>query len=65
MTTVMTTVAAAAIHDLAAATTTAVVAEQAGRSLVLTANQGDADEREEHRSSQNDDTIHSRILQKA
>ena len=59
----MTTVATAAILLITTAATTAVVTEQCGRSLVFTAHKGDADEREKHRGSQNDDTIHSRILQ--
>jgi hypothetical protein len=66
MVTVMTTAAAAAVNvATAVVSATAVAAEQRGRSLVLTAHQGDADEREKHRGAQNDDTIHSRILQKA
>jgi mannose/fructose/N-acetylgalactosamine-specific phosphotransferase system component IIC len=66
MTTVMTvamTATTAAIDVATAVAATTVAAEQRGRRLVLTAHQGDADEREKHRSSKNDDTIHSRILQ--
>lgn len=55
---VMTATVATAAVNLTAATTTAMTTKQSGRSLVFTANKGDADEREKHRSSENDDTIH-------
>ena len=34
-----------------------------GRSLVLNAHQGDADQREKHRETENNDSIHPQILQ--
>jgi hypothetical protein len=52
----MTTVATAA--TIAAATT-----EQEGRSLLLTAHEGDSNQREKHRESKNNNTVHPRILQ--
>ena len=66
--TVMTTTAAAvatavsAVATIAAAAAAAVMTE--GHRLVVTAQQSDADDREKHRETQNNDTIHSQILQK-
>jgi hypothetical protein len=52
----MTTVATAAITGAAAATI--ATAEDEGRSLVLTAHQGDSNEREKHRETKNHNSIH-------
>ena len=45
----------------AAATTTAMTE---GHRLVVTAQEGDADDREENRETENNNTVHSQILQK-
>ena len=57
---VMTTVAATA---RAAAIAVAAATMTEGRSLVLTAHEGDSNQCEKDRNTQNDDTIHSQILQ--
>lgn len=46
-----------AIHDATAATA-AMAAEQAGVGLLLTAHEGDADDREENRDAKQHETIH-------
>ena len=48
---------------VAAAASAAAAAENEGRSLVLTAHQGDSDQREKHRETKNNNTVHPRILQ--
>ena len=58
-TVVVTTVAAAR----AAAIAVAAAAMTEGQSLVLTAHEGDSDQCEKDRNTQNDDTIHPQILQ--
>jgi hypothetical protein len=51
--------AMAAVTAVAAiATIAAVTTEDKGRSLVLTAHQGDTDDREENRETKNNNTVH-------
>jgi hypothetical protein len=54
-------VAAAAATIAAAAATTAMTE---GHRLVVTAQEGDADDREKDRETENNNTVHSQILQK-
>jgi len=59
VTTATTTIAATAVSDGAAVTTTATMAmEQTGRSRLLTAQQGQSDDREENRDTENQRAIH-------
>jgi hypothetical protein len=55
--------AAASTTAAAIATAAAAVAAVAGNGSLLTADQGDADDREKHRDAQNQNTVHPRILQ--
>ena len=41
----------------------ATAAKQAGVGLLLTAHEGDSNQREKDRDTENDDTIHPQILQ--
>jgi hypothetical protein len=63
----MTTTTTAAPAAIAAATGVAAATTQAsedkGRSLLLTAHQGNPNQREKHRESKNNDTVHPQILQ--
>jgi hypothetical protein len=59
---VMATVAAIARRITAVATTAAVTAE-GGRRRVVTAHQGDTNQREENRNTKNHNSVHPRILQ--
>jgi hypothetical protein len=55
--------AVAAAATIAAATVTTGETAKEGRRLVLTAHEGDSNQREKHRDTQNNDTVHPRILQ--
>jgi hypothetical protein len=55
-------IAAAAAITAASVSATKEPAEE-GRRLVFTADQGDANQREKHRDTQNNNTVHPRILQ--
>src|SRR5262245_34367257 len=55
-----TAVAAAAVAAVAAAT---AAAKDEGRSLLLTAHQGDSNQGEKHRQSKHNNSVHPRILQ--
>jgi hypothetical protein len=68
MVTVMTTAAAIATASrgtaaIATATTVATVATVTGNRQLLTAQEGDPDDREENRDPQHESTIHPEILQ--
>jgi predicted metal-binding membrane protein len=68
MMTSMASAAAAAATAAAAVTTTTITttahsAKNKGRSLVFTAHQGDSNQREKHRESKNNNSVHPRILQ--
>jgi opacity protein-like surface antigen len=56
-------VAALMAATVATAAAAAAAAEDKGRSLVLTAHQGDSNQREKHRETKNNNTVHPRILQ--
>ena len=58
---VMMTAVAATARTAAIAVAAAAMTE--GRGLVLTAHEGDSNQREKDRDTQNDDTIHPQILQ--
>jgi hypothetical protein len=45
------------------ATTTTMTAQAGDGRALLTAHEGDADDRDEHRDAENDSTIHSKFLQ--
>lgn len=60
-TTIAITVAAAVATIAAIAATMMAMAE--GRRLVFTAHKGDTNQREKHRDTKNDDTVHPQILQ--
>jgi hypothetical protein len=62
VTPVASAVAAAAIATAAAATV-AHSAKNEGRSLVLSAHQGDSDQGEKHRQTKHNNSVHPRILQ--
>jgi hypothetical protein len=57
------TTAATAAATAATAAAVAAAAKDEGRSLLLTAHEGDTDEREKHRETKNNNTVHPRILQ--
>jgi len=63
MTMAVATTAATATTASAAAALAAAAASVTGNGHLLTAQQGDADNREEHRDSQDQSTVHPRILQ--
>jgi hypothetical protein len=68
-TTVATTVATVAMMastvaaTMAAAASAAAAAKDEGRSLLLTAHQGDSNQGEKHRQSKHNNSVHPRILQ--
>jgi hypothetical protein len=57
------TVAAIARRVAAIAAVTAAATEQASIGLLLTAHEGDSNQREKDRDTQNNNTVHPRILQ--
>jgi Na+-transporting NADH:ubiquinone oxidoreductase subunit NqrC len=57
------TVAAAVAATMAAAASAAAAAKDEGRSLLLTAHQGDSNQGEKHRQSKHNNSVHPRILQ--
>jgi hypothetical protein len=62
MTMMASATAAIAVAAIAAAATTATMTE--GHRLVVTAQEGDADDCEKDRKTENNNTVHSQILQK-
>ena len=60
---VMAAVAAIARRMAAIAAVAAAAAKEASIGLLLTAHEGDSNQREKDRDTQNDDTVHPRILQ--
>jgi hypothetical protein len=64
MATMMATTTAASATAIAAAAIAAAAATMTeGHRLVVTAQQGDADDREENRETENNNTVHPQILQ--